>query len=88
MKTSRFDVEDYENEDVLLYNQALENSRRETKRVHVAVPDAPTFYPSLQEFKDPLKYIARSLNANFYLFIFFVTSSPQYPTISSEIWFM
>ena len=57
--TQRFDVDDYENEDMALLNQAIENSRRETKRERVTIPEALTFYPTSEEFKNPLQYIAR-----------------------------
>jgi len=61
VKTRRFDTEEYENSDILLLQQAIENSKRETSRIDTSsiVPEAPTFYPSLEEFSDPLKYISR-----------------------------
>jgi hypothetical protein len=34
-------------------------SRLDAKRIEVTLPDAPVYYPSLEEFKDPLAYIRR-----------------------------
>jgi jmjN domain len=39
-------------------SQALRKSLLETTRVTVAVPEAPVFRPTAQEFADPLSYIS------------------------------
>jgi jmjN domain len=54
------------NEEVLLLQQAIENSRvhqYNTDVVGSSMPEAPTFHPSLEEFRDPLAYI-KSLQAD------------------------
>lgn len=38
--------------------QALRKSLLETTRVTLAVPEAPVFRPTAQEFADPLSYIS------------------------------
>lgn len=49
------------NDELILLQQALENSKKETKRVNMAleVPEAPTFYPAEDEWKNPLEYISK-----------------------------
>jgi len=37
----------------------LKVSRLETKRAAYEIPSAPVFYPTIEEFKDPIKYIAK-----------------------------
>jgi jmjN domain len=54
------------NEEVLLLQQAIENSRvhqYNTDVVGSSMPEAPSFHPTLEEFKDPLAYI-KSLQAH------------------------
>lgn len=46
-----------DNAEQKLIMQAIENSKRETRREEYDVPDAPTYYPTVDEFRDPLKYI-------------------------------
>jgi hypothetical protein len=46
-----------ENEEQKLLQQAIKNSKRETKRIDIPVPDAPTLRPTIEEFKNPLTYI-------------------------------
>ena len=38
---------------------ALENSKNTTRRSTARVPDAPVFYPTMEEFRKPLEYIVR-----------------------------
>ena len=38
--------------------QALRKSLIDQKRVSNAVPEAPVFLPTVEEFQDPLEYIA------------------------------
>jgi jmjN domain len=42
----------------MVASQALRKSLLETTRVTVAVPEAPVFRPTAQEFADPLSYIS------------------------------
>ncbi len=39
--------------------QALKISRKETCRKELEVPEAPVFYPTLEEFRDTLGYISK-----------------------------
>lgn len=39
--------------------QALRKSLLDVKRQEVPVPEAPTFYPTLEEMRDPMAYISR-----------------------------
>lgn len=57
VKTARFDTDTLDNNEQKLIQQAMKNSQKETKRVEIPVPDAPVFYPTVDEFKDPLSYI-------------------------------
>lgn len=57
IKTSRYEFDVLDNEEHRMIQQALENSKSEYKRVDIVVPEAPTFYPTIEEFKDPLAYI-------------------------------
>lgn len=56
-RTARFDFDTLDNEEQKLIQQALKNSQKETKRIEVQVPEGPAFYPTVDEFKDPLAYI-------------------------------
>jgi hypothetical protein len=58
-KTSRFEFDALDNEEQKLIQQALRNSKRETKRVDVTVPEAPIYHPTAEEFKRPLDYIMK-----------------------------
>jgi len=56
-RMNRFDFDELGNKEQELLQKALKNSRRETKRVEVEIPMAPTFHPTVEEFRDPLTYI-------------------------------
>ena len=60
-QTNRFDADEFENEDMMLLQQAIKNSKAETVRVDVSttVPEARTFYPTAEEFERPFEYIFR-----------------------------
>jgi hypothetical protein len=60
MKVSRLMDEDLLDEETRQLQLALRNSRKEIQKTTVPVPEAPTYYPSLEEFRDPLEYITRS----------------------------
>jgi hypothetical protein len=60
MKVSRLMDEDLLDEETRQLQLALRNSRQEIQKTTVPVPDAPTYRPTLEEFKDPLEYITRS----------------------------
>ena len=51
----------YSNEEERQLQQALENSRVLRGREKLPIDEAPTFYPTQDEFADPLKYINRHL---------------------------
>lgn len=58
-KVPRYDYSIVDNEEQLMINQAIQNSRQETHRVNLVddIPEAPVKRPSLEEFLDPIKYI-------------------------------
>jgi histone demethylase JARID1 len=56
-KPQAYDFAEMENKEQMLLQKALANSRRDTKREDVDVPLAPSFYPTVDEFREPLKYI-------------------------------
>jgi hypothetical protein len=56
-KTTHFDFDSLENDEQRLVQQALRNSQRQVKRTVCAVPMAPTYYPSVEEFENPMEYI-------------------------------
>ena len=58
LKTKTFDFEDVDNEEQRMIQQALKNSQMQTTRIAVDVPDAPVYYPTVEEFMNPLKYIS------------------------------
>ena len=58
-KVPRYDYSVVDKEEQLMINQAIQNSRQETRRVNLVddIPEAPVKRPSLEEFMDPIKYI-------------------------------
>ena len=51
-----------DNDEQRMIQQAIRNSKKEFKRVeHAAlvIPECPTYYPTVEEFKDPFQYIGR-----------------------------
>lgn len=59
MKVSRLMDEDLLDEETRQLQLALRNSRKEIKKTSVPIPEAPTYYPSIEEFEDPLEYVTR-----------------------------
>jgi hypothetical protein len=57
MKTKQFDFDEIHNDEQRLIQQVIKNSLVETKRLEIPIPDAPVFYPTLEEFARPLEYI-------------------------------
>ena len=59
MNKRDFDVLTHEEERMIA--QAVKNSLIETKKVEFIPPEAPVYYPTFDEFKNPLEYISRYL---------------------------
>jgi hypothetical protein len=59
VKTARFDFDSLENEEQKVLQQVMRNSLIDTQRREISVPDAPTFYPTVEEFENPLLYIKK-----------------------------
>lgn len=57
VKTSRYETDDYDNQEQRLFQQALENSRKDQRRIVYDVPEAPVKRPTMEEFSDPIQYI-------------------------------
>lgn len=60
--TNHFEFDSIQNEEQKLYQQALKNSTIDHFKQDLEIVEAPTYYPSINEFKNPLKYI-RSISA-------------------------
>jgi len=58
VKTKTFEFDELDNEEQRMIQQALKNSQMQTTRVQVDVPQAPVYHPTVEEFKNPLKYIS------------------------------
>ena len=58
-RTSRFEFDGLDNEEQKLIQQAIKNSKKDTKRVELEIPMAPTFYPTVEEFRNPYVYISK-----------------------------
>jgi hypothetical protein len=58
-QVARFDDIYANNEEERLLQQAIKNSLKETARFKSEIPDAPVFYPTIEEFKNPLAYIKK-----------------------------
>ena len=58
-RTSRFEFDGLDNDEQKLLQQAIKNSKKETKREERIIPMAPTYYPSTEEWRDPFLYIAK-----------------------------
>eukprot|EP00613_Pedinella_sp_CCMP2098_P061310 CAMPEP_0171984726 /NCGR_PEP_ID=MMETSP0993-20121228/273976_1 /TAXON_ID=483369 /ORGANISM="non described non described, Strain CCMP2098" /LENGTH=643 /DNA_ID=CAMNT_0012637559 /DNA_START=241 /DNA_END=2172 /DNA_ORIENTATION=+ len=50
--------DDTDNKHLRSLQQAVENSRTENLSTDVGIEEAPVFYPTVEEFKDPIKYIS------------------------------
>mmetsp|Transcript_39100 Transcript_39100/g.66538 ORF Transcript_39100/g.66538 Transcript_39100/m.66538 type:complete len:574 (+) Transcript_39100:97-1818(+) len=50
--------DDMDNQQIRNYQQSVENSRTENLSTDVEIEEAPVFYPTVEEFKDPIKYIS------------------------------
>eukprot|EP01031_Cornospumella_fuschlensis_P042541 gene42541-51979_t len=57
--TSRFTDDFIENEEKEMINHAIKVSKIDVKREVIEVPEAPTFHPTPEEFKDPIGYIQK-----------------------------
>uniref|UniRef100_A0A7S2SRM7 JmjC domain-containing protein n=1 Tax=Rhizochromulina marina TaxID=1034831 RepID=A0A7S2SRM7_9STRA len=52
------DEYDMDPEQLALLHQAIQNSKKENISVEMPVEEAPVFYPTEEEFTDPIRYIA------------------------------
>ena len=59
IKTNRYDFDPLDNKEERLLQQALANSRKDIRVEQIPVPDGPVYHPTVEEFKDPLKYIQK-----------------------------
>ena len=59
MKPQKRTMEYVSREEQIALRLALANSKTTTRRITADVPFAPTFYPTLEEFQTPLKYITK-----------------------------
>jgi len=59
VKTKTFDFEEVDNEEKRLLQLAMKNSQLETTRAKHTIPTAFTYYPTVEEFKNPIAYIAK-----------------------------
>ena len=48
-----------DNEEQKLIQQAIKNSKKDTRRVEREIPMAPTYYPTVEEFRNPYAYISK-----------------------------
>lgn len=51
------DTDDLDKEQLKILQQAIDNSRAENVPVTEHIEEAPVFYPTIEEFKDPIKVI-------------------------------
>jgi hypothetical protein len=51
-------------EETRLLHQALKNSRTDTHLRREAIPDAPVFRPTLEQFRDPIAYIQQCVHSS------------------------
>ena len=55
--TNRFEFDSMENEEHRLVQQAIKNSTIDSVKREIEIREAPVYYPTIEEFRDPLKYI-------------------------------
>ena len=55
--TNRFEFDSMENEEQRLVQQAIKNSTIDSVKREFEIKEAPVYYPTIEEFRDPLKYI-------------------------------
>jgi hypothetical protein len=58
-RVNKFDFDSLDNEEQRMVQQAIRNSQKEVRRSTCAIPEAPTYYPTLKEFENPIDYISR-----------------------------
>ena len=61
-KTSRFEFDSLDNDEQRMVQQAIRNSKKDFERLEhteLSIPECPTYYPSVDEFKDPFAYITK-----------------------------
>ena len=55
--THRFEFDSMENEEHKLVQQAIKNSTIDSVKKEFEIKEAPVYYPTTDQFRDPLKYI-------------------------------
>jgi hypothetical protein len=60
--------EDFVDEEARQLQLALRNSRKDTHKTTTPIPEAPTYYPTIEEFQDPLEYVTRFFHRRFTFF--------------------
>ena len=69
MKRKSFEFDPIDNEEQRLLQQAIENSKKDFRRVVLDLPTAPVYFPTIEEFRDPIGFIQRHAKSHFSIVI-------------------